>query len=112
MPETKMLMTSAEIEQVAQKLVERFRPRKIILFGSCAYGQPHEGSDLDLLVVVSNPPSFREKWQAVREFRLHSALPLQTVFMSCQEFEETKDVVGGLAYPAHHWGKVVYEANA
>ena len=26
------------------------------------------------------------------------------------EFEETKDVVGGLAYPAHHWGMVLYEA--
>ena len=27
-----------------------------------------------------------------------------------REFQETKDVVGGLAYPAHHWGMALYEA--
>ena len=31
--------------------------------------------------------------------------------MSPEEFEETKDVVGGIAYPAAHWGKPLYEAN-
>ncbi|RKY69990.1 MAG: nucleotidyltransferase domain-containing protein, partial [Candidatus Latescibacterota bacterium] len=36
-------------------------------------------------------------------------IPLQIFFMSSEEFEETKDVVGGLAYPAHHWGMVLYE---
>jgi hypothetical protein len=32
-------------------IVERFRPDKIILFGSYAYGEPSEHSDFDLLVV-------------------------------------------------------------
>ena len=40
-----------------------------------------------------------------------SADPLQLVFMSPEEFEETKDVVGGVAYPASHGGTSLYEAH-
>lgn len=32
-------------------LVEQFHPEQVILFGSYAYGQPDEHSDIDLLVV-------------------------------------------------------------
>src|SRR5438093_10983435 len=32
-------------------LVEQFRPQQVILFGSYAYGQPNEHSDVDLLIV-------------------------------------------------------------
>ena len=36
----------------ALRLADEFRPRRIILFGSHAYGRPHQGSDVDLLVVM------------------------------------------------------------
>jgi hypothetical protein len=39
-------------------------------------------------------------------------LPLQIVFMSPEEFEETKEVVGGLAYPAYQRGKILHEEDA
>jgi predicted nucleotidyltransferase len=32
--------------------VERFRPERVILFGSHAYGKPDADSDVDLLVVM------------------------------------------------------------
>jgi predicted nucleotidyltransferase len=40
------------IRRFAREVAERFRPDKIILFGSYAYGTPHEDSDVDLLVVM------------------------------------------------------------
>jgi uncharacterized protein len=42
----------AAIRRFARRIAERFQPDKIILFGSYAYGQPHEESDVDLLVVM------------------------------------------------------------
>ena len=36
----------------SRKIAERFRPEKIILFGSHAYGTPHADSDVDLLVIM------------------------------------------------------------
>jgi predicted nucleotidyltransferase len=40
------------IRRFARRIAEKFDPEKIILFGSFAYGTPHEESDVDLLVVM------------------------------------------------------------
>src|SRR5881227_1551235 len=40
------------IRRFARQVVEHFQPDKIILFGSYAYGTPHEDSDVDILVVM------------------------------------------------------------
>jgi predicted nucleotidyltransferase len=40
------------IRRYARQVGERFRPDKIILFGSRAYGAPHGDSDVDLLVIM------------------------------------------------------------
>jgi predicted nucleotidyltransferase len=40
------------IRRFARQVAERFRPDKIILFGSYAYGTPHADSDVDVLVVM------------------------------------------------------------
>src|ERR1700678_273963 len=42
----------AAIRRFARRIAERFEPDKIILFGSYAYGTPHEESDVDLLVIM------------------------------------------------------------
>jgi predicted nucleotidyltransferase len=42
----------AAIRRFARRIAERFHPDKIILFGSYAYGQPHEESDVDLMVIM------------------------------------------------------------
>jgi predicted nucleotidyltransferase len=40
------------IRGFARRVAERFRPDKIILFGSYAYGTPHAASDVDILVIM------------------------------------------------------------
>lgn len=40
------------IRRFARQVAERFRPDKIVLFGSYAYGTPHADSDVDILVVM------------------------------------------------------------
>ena len=44
-----------QLNEVVQRLVARLQPERIYLYGSHAYGQPHEDSDIDLLIVVSEP---------------------------------------------------------
>ncbi len=41
-----------QIETYCQVLAREFRPKKIILFGSYAYGKPTLDSDVDLVVVM------------------------------------------------------------
>ncbi|MCI0683085.1 MAG: nucleotidyltransferase domain-containing protein [Gemmataceae bacterium] len=57
------LIPRAVIRDYARQIAERFRPEKIILFGSYAYGKPHKDSDVDILVVM---PAYNEINQAVR----------------------------------------------
>jgi uncharacterized protein len=51
------------IRRFARQVAEQFQPDKIILFGSYAYGTPHDASDVDLLVVM---PARNELDQAMR----------------------------------------------
>jgi predicted nucleotidyltransferase len=53
----------AAIRRFARRIAERFQPRKIILFGSYAYGTPHAESDVDLLVIM---PASNVVNQAIR----------------------------------------------
>src|SRR5579872_138953 len=52
-----------EIRRFARAVAERFEPEKIILFGSYAYGTPHEDSDVDILVIM---PAWNEISKAVK----------------------------------------------
>ena len=39
-----------KIAEITDKIVKEFKPEKIILFGSYAWGKPNKDSDIDLLV--------------------------------------------------------------
>ncbi len=52
------------ILDVVDQIATQFQPKQIILFGSYAYGHPHQTSDVDLLVIMNTP--LRETAQAVR----------------------------------------------
>ena len=39
-------------DEIVSRLVEELRPEQIILFGSHAWGTPHDDSDVDLLLVM------------------------------------------------------------
>jgi predicted nucleotidyltransferase len=47
------MVERANIRKFCKAVAKQFRPRKIILFGSYAYGRPTEDSDVDLLVVMN-----------------------------------------------------------
>src|SRR5213082_2986309 len=65
------------IRRFAREVAERFRPEKIILFGSYAGGRPHADSDVDILVVM---PARNEIDQAVRIDRVvDPAFPLDLI---------------------------------
>lgn len=52
------------IDQVVEQIVEKFKPHKIILFGSYARGNPRPESDVDMLVVMETP--LRDIQQAIQ----------------------------------------------
>ncbi len=47
------LIAQEQIQAYCDAVAREFRPRKIVLFGSYAYGQPTPDSDVDLLVILA-----------------------------------------------------------
>lgn len=85
------------------------RIKRLILYGSRAKGNAQAGSDFDFLVVESSPLAKRDEQLRLR--RALSGIPysIDVWVMSEEEFEETRNVIGGMAYPAHKYGVVLYE---
>ena len=48
-------VTMSAIRRVVDQIVDRFAPRRVVLFGSRAAGRPRPDSDVDLLVVTDRP---------------------------------------------------------
>ena len=49
---------SKEIREIADQIVERYRPEKIILFGSAARGEFYSDSDIDMLIIKKETPEY------------------------------------------------------
>jgi len=104
----KPLSVAEQIDRMVQRIVKRFHPDTIILFGSQARGDAGPDSDVELLVVMPVQGSVVEKRLEVRA-ALHSIpVPLDSVVTSLEEFTWRKDVVGTIEWPAAREGKVSY----
>jgi hypothetical protein len=75
-----------EVEIYCKKLVEKLRPRSIILYGSMARGDYGVGSDVDILVISDDlPPNFLERLRLLSEANPTLA-PIQAVGYTPAEF--------------------------
>jgi predicted nucleotidyltransferase len=99
------------LKKVVGRILAIAKPERIILFGSAATGSITRDSDLDLLVVERDFKSQREESTRLRKALGDLGIPVDVFAMTLERFEETKGVIGGLAYPANKYGKVIYEAT-
>jgi predicted nucleotidyltransferase len=75
----------AAICRFADEVAKRYDPEKVVLFGSHAYGTPHEYSDVDLLVVM---PTRDELTQAARiTLAFEPVFPLDLIVRTPQHLE-------------------------
>jgi len=97
------------INKMVQRVIERFDPIKLILFGSHARENAGPDSDVDLLVVF---PQMEDKRRAAVEIRKALAdFPIckDIIVTSPEEIAERGDVIGSILRPALREGKVLYE---
>ncbi len=105
-----MMVDEMLLDEVVRRVLTVARPERIILFGSAATGQMTEDSDLDLLVVEPEPANTRDRSVRIRRALGDVRYPVDVIVMSSARFEETKNLIGGIAYPARKYGRVLYEA--
>jgi predicted nucleotidyltransferase len=100
--------TREKIEAMVRRIVERFDPEKIILFGSHARGTAGPDSDVDLLVVMPVEGSKRNKAIEIRVALHDIRVPKDIIVTTPEEFAWRKEVVGTIERPAAREGQVLY----
>ncbi len=99
---------SEQIDRMVKRIVKKFDPERIILFGSHARGDAGLDSDVDLLVVMPVEGSIVELRLDIRE-ALHSIpVPVDIIVTTPEDFDWRKDFVGTIEWPAAREGKVLY----
>jgi len=88
--------------------LQSIRIQKVVLYGSYAMGNPHEGSDIDLVVIS---PDFQnlgywERIEILSEAVFQVFAPIEAVAMTPTEWENRNSLIAEFAAA----GEVVYAA--
>lgn len=97
------------VREIVRRVLRVARPERIILFGSAATCEMTPDSDIDLLVLEPSPEDVRSERVRIADALRGLGYPFDVLVMTRTGFEESKEVVGGIAYPAHKYGRVIYE---
>ena len=97
-----------KIDKMVRRIVKKFKPEKIILFGSYARGTPTRDSDVDLLIIMPVLGSKREKRIEIGVALHDIRIPKDIIVATPDEVERRKNLVGTIIRPALEEGKVLY----
>lgn len=102
-----------ELRALIERLIDRWSPLQVWLFGSRARGHASPHSDWDLLVVVpDDTPEEDRDYGAVWDARRGSEIPVDLVVFTRAEFLADQDVTNTLPYEVSVAGVLLYESRS
>jgi predicted nucleotidyltransferase len=98
------------VQRLCERIAKRFKPEKIILFGSHAYGHPTPESDVDLLVVMNFEGSpIQQAIKISRELGL--VTPMDLLVRTSEQVQERLRMEDPFMREIVERGEVMYEAD-
>ncbi len=98
-----------DIEDLAQQIGNAFNPERVVLFGSYAYGEPDESSDVDLLIVLPFAgKSFSKALEIMRHIK--PRIPVDIVVRTPQVMRQRLAMNDFFLREIDEKGEVLYEA--
>ena len=109
-PVTSVQQYPTALQEILQRLIEGYAPQQVILFGSFAYGQPDEDSDIDLLIVKETYESPLERRLHVRRLvsRPERRVPFSPLVVTPDELATRLAMYAPFYQDILHHGKVLY----
>jgi predicted nucleotidyltransferase len=104
----KRLTVQEYIDHLVRRIVTKFHPEQIILFGSQARGDAGPDSDIDLLVVMPVAGSVSETRLEISLALPDLPVPVNVIVTTPENFAWRRDIVGTIEWPATREGKVLY----
>lgn len=81
-------VTEALLDKIARRIVDKFQPYQIILFGSYASGTPDTDSDVDLLVIMDSDEPIARRITNVAAVAQVPFLPMDVLVHTPTEIQE------------------------
>lgn len=104
--------THKALDEMVGRIVARFHPDQIILFGSYASGEPTQDSDIDLLIVMPVKDSCRRQANEIDLALADRSVPIDLIVLTPEKFDRQKNLMGTIAFEALREGRVIYERAA
>jgi len=98
-----------EIKKLTEQIVRRFKPRKIILFGSHASGKPAKDSDIDFLVIMDTRKNTLDAAGEVR-CAIHHTAPIDIIVRTPKQIRQRLKWGDSFVKEIMSKGKVLYES--
>ncbi|MDQ3812462.1 MAG: nucleotidyltransferase domain-containing protein [Armatimonadota bacterium] len=105
-------VTDDLLADIARRIVEKFQPYKIILFGSYARGTPHGESDVDLLVIMDSEETFFQRIRKLREVAKVQFLPMDIIVHTPAEIEQRLSIGDFFIAEILEKGRVLYQRDS
>lgn len=97
------------IVEATRRLVEEFNPEQVWLFGSYAWGEPTQDSDLDMLVIVAeSADNSLGRAQQAHHALTDLALPKDVIVRTRTEVDRVKALPPTLTYKILNEGRLLY----
>jgi uncharacterized protein len=96
--------------EMAAEIVSAAHPRRVILFGSRARGNPAPESDFDLMVVEDQIEDRYQEMVRLRRILRRFRVPLDLLVVTEAQYEYWRDTPGNIYYEAARDGLTLYEA--
>ena len=99
-------------DAMVSKLVAEYRPQRVILFGSYAYGDPLPESDIDLLIIKETADRPIDRWAKVRQIMSdpQRTQALDTLVLTPQELSHRLKIGDQFVAEILEKGQVLYAA--
>ena len=100
------------VKELVSKIRENYQPEKIILFGSCAYGNPTPDSDIDLLIVKRTKERPMDRRIRIRRIvsNPHRRIPFEPLVLTPKEIEKRLEIGDQFIKQILAKGEVLYAA--
>ena len=106
------MITQQQIQAIVDTIVASHNPEKIVLFGSYAYGEPNENSDLDLLVVNNSMKDNKVLQKEIRSSFLKRSFAFDVLICKPSQIDEWKNEKLSFLTQIIDKGKVMHEKKS
>lgn len=102
-------ITFKKIKRVSDLIVKKFRPEKIILFGSFAWGKPSPDSDVDFMIIKKTKEHKHKIQIHLGQILFGKGVPVDTLVYTPKEIQKRLNLGDFFIRNIIEKGKILYE---